>query len=147
MNVPTQNLLDELLLLVGASSLGLGNGSIGLIAAPFTPAENLTLASLTEANFHGYSRKSLGTPTITFTGGDGNEYIEFNTVNWQCSDTVSPNTIYGLFFTAGNNTITLQSSDKFTVPLPMSGPSNQITVTPRFGLNPGSNYGLNIISN
>jgi hypothetical protein len=29
----------------------------------------------------------------------------------------------------------------------MAGPSNQLTITPRFGLNPTAGYGTNVVSN
>jgi hypothetical protein len=147
MNQPTLAAVDKMLSVLGNSSLQLGNGSIGLIAAPFTPAPTLTLANLTEATFHGYSRQALGNPTATFTGGDGNEYVEFTTAQFLCSDTVSPNTIYGLFLTFGNSTTALWATDPFPAPLPMASPANQITITPRVGLNPTVNFGLNVISN
>lgn len=147
MNVPTQIALDTVLEEIGSSSTLLGDGSIGLIAAPFSPSESTTLSSLTEANFSGYSRKALGTPTVTFTGGDGNEYIEFNTAQFNCSSTATVNTIYGLFLTFGNSSTALFATDAFQNPLPMAGPSNQITITPRVGLNPANTMGSNVLSN
>ena len=147
MNVPTRVALDSILATVGSDTTLLGNGSIGLIAAAFTPGPALTLASLTEANFSGYARKALGTTTTTFTGGDGLEYVEFNTAQWIPSSTTTVNTIYGAFLTNGNSTTSLFTSDSFTTPLPMAGPSNQITITPRVGLDPSGNFGLNIVSN
>lgn len=147
MNVPVLPFLDAILAAVGSSSVLLGSASIGLIAAPFVPGPGLTLATLTEASFTGYKRKALGSTTVTFTGGDGKEYVEFNTASWMPSDTVTPNTIYGAFLTLGSGTTTLAAADKFANPLPMAGPPNNITITPRFGADPNGNWGLNVISN
>jgi hypothetical protein len=147
MNTPTLAGLDKILSKVGNDTTMLGDGEIGLIAAPFTPGPTLTLANLTEATYHGYTRGTLGNPTATFSGGDGNEYVEFSTNQFLCSDTVTPNTIYGCFFTFGSDSTKLFCTDPFATPLPMASAANQITITPRFGLNPAGNFGLNVISN
>lgn len=147
MNQPTKVLLDAMLKALGSESTSLGNASLGLCKAPFTPTVNLAIADITEANYSGYARQGLGTTTTTFTGGDGKEYVEFTTLRFQPTDTVTVNTVYGLFLVLASDTTKLADSDAFTAPIPMSGPSNQITITPRFGLDPAANYGLNVISN
>jgi hypothetical protein len=147
MNTPTRAGLDQILSTLGNSTGGLGDGSIGLIAAAFSPGPNLTFAGITEASFHGYARKALNSSSVTFTGGDGNEYVELGTFQWLPSDTVTPNNIYGAFLTYGNSSTNLWGADPFAAPLPMSSPANQITITVRVGLNPAGNFGLNIISN
>lgn len=144
---PVLAALDKMLTQTGSESVQLGNASLGLIAAPFTPSKNLTLAGLTEASFSGYARKSIGTPSIGFTGGDGNEYVEGVTVQFMPSDTITPNTIYGIFLTFGNDSSKLWGSDALPAPVSLAGPQNQITITPRIGLNPGGNFGANVISN
>lgn len=149
MNQPTLAALDALLKAVGSESTQLGSGTvatIGLISAPFTPSPTLTLASLTEATFNGYARKPLGNASVTFSGGDGKEYIEFPTVQFTPTGSTSPNTCYGVFFTFGNSSTTLWGTDAFATPVPMASPANQITITPRIGADPAGNWGLNIIS-
>jgi|HubBroStandDraft_3_1064219.scaffolds.fasta_scaffold01389_12 hypothetical protein len=147
MNVMTKVAIDKMLTAMGADSTQLGNASMGLIAAPFAPSSTLTLASITEANFSGYARKSIGNPTIAFTGADGNEYVEGTTNSWMPSDTVTPNTIYGVFINPGNSTTTLWASDQLGIPVPLAGPGNQLTATPRVGFNPTNGAGFNVISN
>lgn len=146
MNIPTKALIDEILVLAGSSSLALGNGSIGLIAAPFAPSPTLTLASITEATFSGYARQGYGNPSVPFTGADGNEYVQGNTVQFLDNATTTVNTIYGLFVTNGHDSTTLIDSDQFATPIFMNGPSSQITITPRFGINPLGGLGLNVVS-
>ena len=147
MNVPQQTLLDAYLAWLGTSTIGLGNGSIGLITAAFVPGQVATTASITEANYQGYARQALGTPSVTFTGADGTEYIEFNSLRFQPTGNASPNLVYGLFYTYGNSTVNIAQSDAFTPPKSMATTSNQITITPRCGLAPSGNYGLNSVSN
>ena len=147
MNVPTITLLYSLLQELGTDTTRIGNGSIGLISAPFTPNSSTTLGILTEANYNGYSRKSIGTSSVTFTGGDGKAYVEFSTLQFIPSGSSTPNTIYGAFVTFGNSTTTLVYTEAFSPALPMASTSNQITITPRFGLDPAGNYGLDVVSN
>lgn len=146
MNQPTLTALDALLKAMGSESTQLGSASMGLLKAPFVPSPTLTLASLTEANYDGYARQAIGNPSIPFSGTDGNEYVEGLTVQFTASDTITPNTIYGIFLTFGNSTVNLWATDALTNPFNMNGPSSRLTITPRIGLNPGGNYGLNVIS-
>jgi hypothetical protein len=146
MNVPTKAAIDKMLVAMGADSTQLGNASMGLIAAPFAPSPTLTLSAITEANFTGYARKSIGNPTIAFTGQDGNEYVEGTTNMWMPSDSITPNTIYGAFLTFGNDTTKLWSSDQLGASVGLPGPGSQITITPRIGFNPLNGAGLNVIS-
>jgi hypothetical protein len=146
-NTPSRAALDRILSLIGTDSTQLGSGSIGLIAAPFTPGPNLTLAQINEATFGGYLRQSLGSHSPTFTGADGFEYNEIGTFVFQGSSTTTPNTIYGLFLTPGSSSSTLWGSDKFAAPIPINGPASQVTITLRVGLDPNNgNYGMNVIS-
>jgi hypothetical protein len=146
-NAPTKIALDRLLAVAGADSTQLGSASVGLITGTFTPGPTLTIADIVEANFTGYTRKSIGNPTVPFTGADGLEYVEGNTLTWMPSDTVTPNTITGLFVTPGNDSTKLFFSDKLASTVPLPGPGYQLTVTPRFGLNPTNGFGMNVVSN
>jgi hypothetical protein len=146
-NQPSYTALNLLLSKLGTDSTMLGNGSIGLISAPFAGNPSLGLVSqITEATYPGYARQGLGTSSVTFTGADGNQYVEFSTVRFQPTGSSTPNTIYGLFYTPGNSTTTIWSVDALSSPVGFSGSSNQLTITPRQGLNPGGNFGLNVIS-
>lgn len=147
MNIPAQSFTDALLVAAGSDSTQLGSGSIGLIAAPFVPTPSLTLAEITEASYTGYARQGIGNPTVTFTGADGNEYVEGNTVRFQPTGSSSVNNIYGSFTTPGSSTTTMITAELFPAPIPLAGPSNQITITPRYGLNPLTGMGNNIVSN
>lgn len=146
MNAPTKAAVDKLLQVMGADSTQLGNASIGLIKAPFTPSPNLAIGDITEANYTGYARQGIGTPTVTFTGSDGLEYVEGTTRQFMPSDTITPNTIYGMFLTTGSGTVTLWGTDAFGSPVYLTGPGHQVTITPRVGLDPSGNFGLNVIS-
>ena len=147
MNQPSYTQLNAMLAALGSNTTMLGNGSIGLIAAPFAGNPSLGLTSqITEANYPGYSRQALGTSTVTFTGSDGNQYVEFSTLRFQPTGSSTVNTIYGTFYTPGNSTTTIFQTDALTAPVGFAGPSNQLTITPRCGLNPAGNFGLNIIS-
>lgn len=146
MNQPTLTALDKMLVALGSESTQLGNASMGLVKAPFTPSPTLTLGALTEATYDGYARQSMGTASVPFTGTDGKEYIEFKTLQFMPSDTINPNTIYGLFITFGNSTTTLWATDAFSQTVNLAGPANQVTITPRVGLDPNGNFGLNVVS-
>jgi hypothetical protein len=145
-NTPTRHAVDALLVAMGGDSTQLGNGSIGLVKSPFSPDPALTLADLDEADYSGYARQGIGHPTIPFTSTDGLEYVEGTTCRFMPSDTTTPNTIYGMFLTTGSGTTTLWASDAFDNPIFLTGPSRQVTITPRVGLNPAGNFGLNVIS-
>jgi hypothetical protein len=131
---------------LGSTTTALGNGSVGLIAAPFSGSFSTTLGGLTEANYNGYFRQPLGTSTATFIGSDGKLYVEFSTVRFQPTGSSTPNTIYGLFYTPGNSTTGVWQTDALAAQVFLSGPTNQITVTPRCGLDPAGNFGLNVVS-
>jgi len=146
MNVPVVPLVDAVLEKMGTDSTLLGNGSIGLIKAPFSSSDSLTMGAITEADFDGYKRLGYGNPSIAFTGADGNEYVQGTPCMFQPTGSSSPNTCYGLFITNGHDTTVLQDSDAFDEPIPMASPANSITVIPRFGLNPDNGLGLNVIS-
>lgn len=146
MNIPVLAMLQALLTWLGDTSTALGNGSIGLIAAPFSGSQSTSLGGITEANYQGYARQSIGNSPAIFTGSDGNAYAEFNTVEFAPTGSATVNTIYGMFWTPGNSTTTLWLTDGLIVPYGMSGTNNRLTITPRFGLNPGGNFGLNVVS-
>lgn len=147
MNQPSYTALQAMLIALGNTTTALGNGSIGLIAAPFSGNPSLGLVSqITEANYPGYSRQSLGETSVTFNSSDGNTYIEFSTLRFQPTGSSTVNTIYGLFMTPGNDSTKIFFTDTLTTPVGFSGTANQLTITPRVGLNPSGNFGLNIIS-
>lgn len=146
MNVPTYLQLQAMLAWLGSVTTALGSGSIGLIAAPFTGTPSTTFGSITEANYDGYARQSVGSSTVTFIGSDGNEYVEFNTLRFQPTGSTTPNTIYGLFWTPGNDSTKIWATDALTAQVFFNGPSRQLTITPRMGLNPTANFGINVIS-
>jgi hypothetical protein len=146
MNVPALVMLQGYLQWLGSTTTALGNGSVGLIAAAFTGSSSTTLGTITEATYQGYARQALGTSTVTFIGSDGNVYVEFNTLRFQPTGSSSPNTIYGAFYTPGSSSTTLWQTDQFAAQVYFGGPTNQLTFTPRCGLNPGGNFGVNVIS-
>jgi hypothetical protein len=146
-NIPAITMLQAMLGWLGATTTALGNGSVGLIAAAFSGNPSITLVSqVTEATYGGYSRQALGTSTVTFTGADGKLYVEFSTVRFQPTGSSTPNTIYGIFLTPGSDSTKIYNTDTLTTPVGFAGTLNQLTVTPRFGLDLSGNYGLNVIS-
>jgi hypothetical protein len=147
MNIPSLLMLQGYLAWLGSTTTALGNGSIGLIAQPFSGSQSTTLVNqLTEANYNGYARQALGNPSTTFVGSDGNVYNEFNTLQFVPTGSSTPNTIYGVFFTPGNDSTKVWQTDALAAPFGMSSSLNRLTITPRCGLNPAGNFGLNVIS-
>jgi len=146
LNIPVIPFLDALLVAMGTDSTLLGNGSIGLIREPFSSSDSITMADITEANYEGYARQGYGNPSVAFTGADGNEYVQGLTKMFVPTGSDSPNTIYGVFITNGDDSSTIQVTDAFDAPVPLASPANQITITPRFGINPTNGLGFNVIS-
>ncbi len=54
--------------------------------------------------------------------------------------------IYTSLFLTGSTSGTLQGSDAFDSPIPLASPANRITITPRFGINPKTGLGFNVVS-
>jgi hypothetical protein len=146
LNTPTKAYLDLLLSLEASQTIGLGSGSIFVIAAPFTGGETTTVGGLVEANYPGYARQALSGDTVTFTGADGNEYVELGTFRFQPTGSSSPNLAYGIGLTYGASSTALAYTDTLATPVALSSPSNQLTVTVRVGRSTTGNYGLNIVS-
>ena len=147
MNVPTYPMLDAILAALGSSSAELGGGSIGLIASALRRQPVYYARQLTEANYDGYARQGVGSPSTTFNSADGNVYVEFSTLQFAPTGSSTPNTIYGLFWTPGNSTTTCWATDVLAANVYFSGPQNRLTITPRMGLTPANPFGLNVISN
>lgn len=146
MNVLTRDVIDRILIAAGADSTQFGSAKMLLISAPFTPSPDILLSAVTEANFQGYARKSIGTPSVPFTGADGFQYVQGLTDQWVPTGSDSPNTIYGLGLVASSDSTKLIGVDKLDNTVALATPLNSLTITPRIGLNPAGNFGLNVIS-
>jgi hypothetical protein len=146
MNFPTDSYLLHVLANLGNDTTGLGAASIGLLSAPFTPARNLTLSSLTEANYDGYLRQGAGGETITFVGADSYDYVQASTHTFAPTGSSTPNTIYGYFLTYGSSSTALAYVEQITPPVTLNGPTTEITITARLGMNPTQPFGNGVVS-
>lgn len=149
MLTPTRAFLDGMLSRgAGSSSTTLlGNASVGLLKGPFTPSVDTTYAEIEviEADYDGYARQAAGLDTTPHIGFNNLSYIQGDLLLFSPSDTITPNTIYGLFLT-GTASTTLLGVEIFDNPLPLPGPAEQITIIPRVGLDPDANYGLAVVT-
>jgi hypothetical protein len=141
----TDAFLLRLWKLAGSDSTTLGACSLGLIAAPFTPTRTLAIASLTEATFNGYARKSLGNSTVTFTSSDGNDYLQFAEEVFTPTGSSTPNTIYGWFLIGGSDSVTVTAAEVITPAITLNSTSTSLTVVPRIGQTPAIAWGAGII--
>jgi hypothetical protein len=141
----TDAFLLRLWKLAGSDSTTLGACSLGLIAAPFTPVRGLTIASVTEANYGGYARKSLGNSTVTFTSSDGNDYIEWPSQAFTPTGSATPNTIYGWFLIGGSDSVTVTAAEVLPGPVALTGTTTTLTIIPRMGQSPTIAWGSGVI--
>lgn len=124
----------------------LGSASIGLLRAPFAPTPLTALTDLTEANFTGYARQAAGVSSVPFVDPKGIMTLEGPSLLFQPSDTVTTNTIYGLFWT-GTPSTTLLGVEMFDNPIPLPNPLTALTIVPRFGIDQNGSYGNALVSN
>ena len=126
----------------------MGSASIGLIRSPFAPTVDTTYAQVVavEANYTGYARQAAGLDTPSFIGPGNLSLLEGDLLVFMSSDTVTPNTIYGHFWT-GSATSTFYGCEMYDNPIPLPTPAERVTIVPRVGLDPNANYGLSLVSN
>jgi hypothetical protein len=129
-----------------ADTAWLGNASIGLVAAPLVPTPATTLANITEANFSGYKRQAAGVASVPFVDPNGVISLEGPSLLWQPTDTVTVNTIYGLFWT-GSPSTSLMGVEMFDSPIPLPDTLHALTIVPRIGLDQNASYGSSLVSN
>lgn len=143
MNVPVVPFVEALVKVMGTDSTLLGGGHMGLIKAPFSSSDSITMGDITEANYEGYSRVAYGNPSVPFVSNDGNVYVQGLTCVFQPTGDDSPNTIYGVFVVSGHDTATIQLTDGLDQPVPLATTANSLTIIPRFGLKPTNGLGFN----
>ncbi len=111
------------------------NGNkVSLIAAPFTPDENLVLGNLTLATFTGSAAKVAGTGTQG-TGVDPATGEQIITIldpaggwRWECTAAPgAPETIYGIALTDNGVTV-LYGVEPFDVPVTIAAVGDQVQV-------------------
>jgi hypothetical protein len=141
------DILAQIATIAGSETFSLDGCSIGLIAAPFTPTENLQLSGITEANFDGYTRLGMDSFSAPFIGPNGELLTESNALEWSPSDTITANTIYGGFLIGSADSTTLKATEPLDTPITLSGPLSRLTYVPRFGFANLASFGNSLVSN
>jgi hypothetical protein len=110
-NVGEIELLDRLL--KGATSANDGDYTLYLYKNDYTPVNGSTLANFTEADFDGYSSKSLAQATWASVSLNGSSKAESSYVqqSWTCGSV--GNTIYG-YYIKGDTSGNLLWAEKFS---------------------------------
>jgi hypothetical protein len=145
MLVPTIGALEAWIADLGADTTWLGSASVGLYTNAVAPTLNTTLANLNEANYDGYARQAAHTFSSVFIDGNGLVTIEAESSIFSPTDTVTANTIYGLFLT-GHDSTKLLAVEPFDTPIPLVGPLSSITIIPRVGLQPTAPWGFSVVA-
>ena len=124
----------------------LGSASVGLIAAPFTPTVNSKVSDFTEANYTGYARQAAGVSSVPFVDPNLIMTVEGPALRFQPTDTITINSIYGLFLT-GHDSTALLGVEMFDAPIPLPNPLAALTIVTRVGLQTTANFGFSLVSN
>lgn len=147
--VPTQDYLNACVanqVTAGSDSTHtLGSSSVGLGKAALAPTVNTKMSDISEANYTGYARKAAAFVATGIIGDGGITYVEGDSLKFLPSDTITPNTIYYEFL-VGSDSATLLAVEVLDALVPLTGPHTQLTVVPRFGLDPNANYGLSLVA-
>lgn len=127
LKVVNQGEQDMLGLILGADYV------LKLFKSNTTLTETLTPSSLTEADFTGYSAKTLTGGSWSISSGDpaSGAYAQ---QSFTSSADQSAQTIYGYFLVSSGGTPRLQWVERFTTPIVVQYNNDSIRVTPRITL-------------
>lgn len=152
MQVPSRAFLNKLVKNIragaGADSISLAACAVGLTKAAISPTIDTVLADLTEADYDGYARVTMGTMSQPFVGPDDLSLTEAAAIQFRPgSDTTTPNTIFAAFLVgAGSDSQTLYLTEPLDAPVPLTGTGTALTYLPRAGFDPAANYGKSLAS-
>jgi len=88
-----------------------------IVPTPDTPIATFTAA---EANFTGYAAKALGALGTPYIDPVTGAYVAAGiALDWQMTDALAPNTIYGVFIT-DTTSADIEAYEMFATPIPLS---------------------------
>jgi len=148
--IPTRGWMNAMLsqIFQGSTPVGyiVANGFVGLVKAPFAPSVDSVLSDFPEADYSGYARQPAAGGWVGPFIGEGNfSLVQLPSMLFQPNDTITFNVIYGAML-IGNDSVTLLGGEVFDAPIPLNSVLNQLTIIPRFGLSPLSNYGMSVVA-
>lgn len=137
-NVFIRAVLDDL----GADTAKLNGIWVGLYTAVNgSVGPNLAIGDLTEPTYTGYARQQLLTWTTAYLDGSGLDTIIDGALHFKPSDTMTANTILGAFLGSASAVGVLVGIDPAPSPVPLTGPTTILTITPKVSLDPNGNFG------
>lgn len=95
------------------------------------PIATTPLASFTEATFTGYVAQAAGTWGMPYIGADSLPHVTAPGLQWQPTDAVTPNIIYGWYATNTAGTVLLFAA-AFPAPIPMMDTTHAVVMQPDF---------------
>lgn len=104
--------------------------TVHLYTNPVTPAHNSILTDFTQATYGGYLPQGVDAWGLPFRDVDGVIRIAAEDLQFQPTDSVTPETIYGAYITSGSPPVLL-SAERFDTPVPFNTPADGLLYTPR----------------
>lgn len=106
-------------------------GKVHLYQNNINPSKITTLADFVEATFTGYLAVSWGTWGTPYVGIDGLAHTTAPSIQFQATDAVTPNTIYGAYLTNTAGTV-LVASAAFVTPIPIPDATAAVIYEPDY---------------
>jgi hypothetical protein len=104
---------------------------IHLYANQLIPSQGTLLTMFVEATFTGYVAQSVGAWGAAYIGPDGNAHVTAPGLQFQATDDVTPNTIYGWYMTNTAGT-ELVGAANFLTPIPIVAALQAVVMQPDF---------------
>ncbi len=141
-----KNLLRWLDFLIAATGGGLGDASLGLYKSiTGTVGPDQVIGNIEPADYPGYAPIALTAWSLPYFEQAGPPVTVGPLCHFVPTGSDSPNTILGAYIYGSDTFSPLMRVDAFPAPVGLTDPDTALDIVPRYSLDPGADYGDDVI--